>query len=195
MIWLLALLLLMVIASTAAVLAALRRQQEAHLAVLKQQAGETDAKIQLLRDEWSRSLGQLIQTQTGALQTAQRDMGTAVREIHVQLKGVEEQNKRLLEASREIVSLQDLLKPPKLRGGIGETLLGHLLEQVLPQGRGRFFTEQYRFKDGRQVDAVIHVGERHVCVTPSFRWSTSACCSRRRGRRPSGAPGATFWPA
>ena len=159
--FLLVLLLLVVLASA-------WWQREAQRRTVEQIARDTDARLQTLREEWSHSLGQLVQTQTSALQTAQRDMGTAVREIHVQLKGVEDQGRLIIEAARNITSLQDLLKPPKLRGGIGETLLGHLLEQVLPQGRGRFFTEQYRFTDGRQVDAVIHVGERHVCVDAKF---------------------------
>lgn len=161
----LVLLLLAVALSTAAVLAALRRQQAAHLTFLKQQADETDDKIQALRTEWGKTLGALTEAQNTTLQESQQNIQGTMGKLQAQLQVFDEQHKYLLEATKDITSLQDLLKPPKLRGGIGEMLLGHLLEQVLPQG---FFTEQYRFKDGRQVDAVIHVGERLVCVDAKF---------------------------
>ena len=187
MIWLLLLLLLAVLGSTAVVVAALARQRTWQQEAAAQAMRDTETRLQALRDEWGRTLGQLTQMQTTALQTAQRDMGAAVRDMHVQLKSVEAQGQRILEASQNIGSLQDLLRPPKLRGGIGEILLHHLLEQVLPNG---FFTLQHAFKDGRRVDAVIHVGERLVCIDAKFPLEqfrlltqTQADDAQRRARR------------
>ncbi len=50
--------------------------------------------------------------------------------------------------------MQELLKSPKLRGGLGELFLSDLLGQIFPKDK---FTLQYAFKSGEKVDAVIHV--------------------------------------
>jgi len=68
---------------------------------------------------------------------------------------------QMMEVGKNISSLEDLLKPPKLRGGIGETLLSQLLAQILPQ---KHYELQYPFKGGEIVDAAIILGDRVVPV-------------------------------
>jgi len=48
--------------------------------------------------------------------------------------------------------LHEYLKSPKLRGNIGEQVLGDLIAQMMPKNSFHF---QYRFKSGEKVDAVI----------------------------------------
>jgi DNA recombination protein RmuC len=69
------------------------------------------------------------------------------------------------EQAREFTSLQDLLKAPKARGGLGEAMLEELLLQVLPP---QAFSMQHRFSSGATVDAVIRAGGRLVCVDSKF---------------------------
>ena len=69
------------------------------------------------------------------------------------------------EQARQFTALQDLLKPPKARGGIGETMLEELLRQILPP---KGFQTQYRFSSGVIVDAVVRAGERLICVDSKF---------------------------
>lgn len=69
------------------------------------------------------------------------------------------------EQAREFSSLQDLLKAPKARGGLGEAMLEELLGQVLPP---QAFSMQHRFTSGATVDAVIRAGGRVVCVDSKF---------------------------
>jgi DNA recombination protein RmuC len=76
-----------------------------------------------------------------------------------------EATRQMLEVGKTISSLEDLLKPPKIRGGMGETLLEELLNQILPQG---YFEFQHAFKSGEKVDAVIHLGEKLVPVDAKF---------------------------
>ncbi len=76
-----------------------------------------------------------------------------------------EATKQVQEISKDISSLQDILKAPKLRGGLGELFLGDLLKQVLPPSN---YQEQYRFKSGEKVDAVILLKESMVPVDSKF---------------------------
>jgi len=72
---------------------------------------------------------------------------------------------QMLEVGKTISSLEDLLKPPKIRGGMGETLLEELLTQILPSG---YFAFQHAFKSGEKVDAVICLGNKLVPVDAKF---------------------------
>lgn len=85
--------------------------------------------------------------------------------VKEQLGRLEETNRRIYEVSRDISSLQELLRAPKFRGEFGETLLENMLSQVLPK---EYYQMQYRFKTQDTVDAVIRLGERLVPVDAKF---------------------------
>ena len=76
-----------------------------------------------------------------------------------------EASKQIFEVGKNIATLQEILQPPKLRGGLGEQFLGELLSQVLPP---QFFTLQYMFVSGERVDAVVRLGERIVPIDSKF---------------------------
>lgn len=85
--------------------------------------------------------------------------------VHQKLGSLEKASEQISELGKDIVQLQDILKAPKLRGGLGEYLLEDLLRQVLPE---KNFERQYRFSDGTAVDAVVKVGERLVPIDAKF---------------------------
>jgi len=85
--------------------------------------------------------------------------------VEQQLGKLQATNTQILEIGKNISSLQELLRAPKFRGQMGETLLENLLAQVLPK---EHYQAQYRFKSGDAVDAIIRLGERIVPVDAKF---------------------------
>jgi DNA recombination protein RmuC len=88
-----------------------------------------------------------------------------VGEVQKNLGALGQASQKIFEVGKDISGLQDLLRAPKMRGGLGEYFLGDLLTQILP---ARHFTLQYGFKTGQTVDAVVRLGERLVPVDAKF---------------------------
>ncbi|MCM8800894.1 MAG: DNA recombination protein RmuC [Candidatus Omnitrophica bacterium] len=80
---------------------------------------------------------------------------------------LEQTQRQIVEISKNIASLQDLLRAPKFRGGLGEVLLSRILEDVLPKENIKL---QYRFKNGEIVDAVVVIGENLLSIDAKFPW-------------------------
>jgi len=64
-----------------------------------------------------------------------------------------------------VQKLSELLRPPKLRGNVGELLLDNILAQILPQA---MYHSQYRFETGLRVDAAIELGDRLMPIDAKF---------------------------
>ena len=88
-----------------------------------------------------------------------------VTTVHEKLKGLEDAASRIFEVGKDLTSLQEILQPPKLRGGVGEVLLENLLRDRLPPAR---YAMQHRFSNGTFVDAVIRLEDRLVPVDSKF---------------------------
>ena len=86
-------------------------------------------------------------------------------EIEGRLARLTEQTRTLESIGKNIQSLSDLLRPPKLRGIVGEMLLENLLAQILPRS---LFDLQHGFSDGRKVDAVVRLGGSLIPIDSKF---------------------------
>lgn len=88
-----------------------------------------------------------------------------VGEVQGSLGKLGEATQRVVDVGKEIQGLEQVLKSPKVRGGLGETLLAELLGQMLPR---EHYTLQHLFKSGEKVDAAIRLAERLVPVDAKF---------------------------
>ena len=95
-------------------------------------------------------------------QTSNSQLATDIFET---LGDVRQATTSVADQAREFTALQDLLKAPKARGGIGEAMLEELLRQVLPH---HSYQCQYRFKSGATVDVVVKAGGRLVSIDSKF---------------------------
>lgn len=93
------------------------------------------------------------------------ETATLVTSVRERLAGLEEAATRIFEVGKDLTSLQDLLQPPKPRGGLGEVLLENLLRDRLPEA---CYEMQHRFRNGTAVDAVIRLEERLVPIDSKF---------------------------
>ncbi len=113
-------------------------------------------------------LGQVteqLQKSTGDLNTRLDNAAKVVSEVSKGLGSLSEATKKVFDVGKDIASLQEILRSPKLRGGLGELFLGDLLAQILPPAH---FTLQHRFKSGEAVDAVLRLGQNLVPVDAKF---------------------------
>ena len=88
-----------------------------------------------------------------------------IGDVQKNIGSLSEVSKQIFEVGKNISTLQEILQPPKLRGGLGEQFLGELLSQILPP---QFFTLQYMFSNGERVDAVVRLGEKLVPIDSKF---------------------------
>ena len=87
-------------------------------------------EMNALRDQMSNSLSQNTGTINQRLDNAAKLYG----ELRNQLGQLSQANAQIQAMVKDVSSLQDILRPPKLRGGMGEVLLENLLGEILPTG-------------------------------------------------------------
>jgi DNA recombination protein RmuC len=108
---------------------------------------------------------QQLQKSTGDLNSRLDNAARVVQEVSKGLGSLSEATKKVFDVGKDIASLQEILRSPKLRGGLGELFLGDLLAQIFPPAH---YTLQHRFKSGEAVDAVIRIGQSLVPVDAKF---------------------------
>src|SRR3989304_4115084 len=111
------------------------------------------------------SITSQLQIQTGHLNQRMDSAARMVGEVMQNLGELSRATGELFEIGKNISGLQEILKAPKLRGGLGEFFLGDLLSQCLPRNH---YELQYTFKNGSRVDAVIKLEGGLVPVDSKF---------------------------
>jgi DNA recombination protein RmuC len=111
------------------------------------------------------SVSQQLQNSSGDINKRLDNAAKVIGDVQKNIGELSTASKQIFEVGKNIATLQEILQPPKLRGGLGEQFLGELLSQVLPP---KFFTLQHQFSSGERVDAVVKLGERLVPIDSKF---------------------------
>jgi DNA recombination protein RmuC len=162
----------------------LQTKQEDHSLLLMQQQIDQlrvhftqvlDNSVQSIQRQLGQVLGHVnerLKENADVLNNTQQSLGErldnaarVVGQVQRSLGGLEEANRKIYEVGKDIASLQEILRAPKLRGGFGEFLLEDLLGQILPS---QHFSIQHGFRSGEKVDAVIRLGSGLVPVDAKF---------------------------
>ena len=130
-------------------------------------------KINALRSEWSETLSKNTDLILNQLNNMNNSVGSQLSntakvfgEVRESIGSLDQKTKQIYEVGKDISSLHEILRAPKMRGGLGELFLENLLEQIMP--RKDFYTLQHSFKSGERVDAVIRIGKKLVPVDSKF---------------------------
>jgi len=129
-------------------------------------AGQEAEYAQLLKQDLQ-GLQQLLAQTQGAMQERidrnnasvqasvhqqMKQSSDIIREVTERLTKLDETNRRVVDITSELKTLQNVLQNPKQRGVLGEYYLAQVLENVLPPTQYKL---QYGFKNGDIVDAVV----------------------------------------
>ncbi|MBI2906095.1 MAG: DNA recombination protein RmuC [Chloroflexi bacterium] len=131
------------------------------LSLLQQQMNaltqQVDARLSQMSDQilnTNKAIGERLDNAAAVVGNVQRGLGELT-----------ESSKRILEVGKDISGLNEILRSPKLRGGVGELLLGDLLAQILPCDH---YSLQHQLKNGERVDAVVKLANGLVPVDAKF---------------------------
>lgn len=81
-----------------------------------------------------------------------------IRDVQKQLGGLQE-------FGNDMKDLSNVLKSPKLRGGLGEQFLYEILENYMPK---EMYATQYKFRDGAACDAVVFTDKGIIPIDSKF---------------------------
>jgi len=85
--------------------------------------------------------------------------------LHSQIGQLKGASQHMMEVGADVRKLQEILASPKLRGQLGEWSLEKLLVNVMP---GQSYELQHTFRDGKIVDALVHMQGFSVSIDAKF---------------------------
>jgi len=132
-----------------------------NISQLTQQQDAINAQLRGITDQ----VNQQLQNSSGQIGQRLDSAAKVIGEVRENIGKLSKASEQIYEVGKNIATLQEILQPPKLRGGLGEQFLGELLSQILPP---EFFTLQYQFSSGERVDAAVRVGEKLVPIDSKF---------------------------
>ncbi|MDD4954048.1 MAG: DNA recombination protein RmuC [Candidatus Omnitrophica bacterium] len=154
MIWLTAVIVILGLSIIAFLVLKISGNINQQLSSVTQQLNDRLRETSIALQDTHKTVGQRLDSATKVFGDVQKSLGR-----------LEETHKQIYEISKDISSLQDLLRAPKFRGEMGETLLGKLLEEVLPKENIKL---QYHFKNGDTVDAAVVIGQNLISIDAKF---------------------------
>jgi DNA recombination protein RmuC len=139
--------------------------QQAAVEALRADLRESLGTVSKLIGQQLAAVDRQIQSQTSSVGDRLDNATRVIGDVQKNLGELGRAAQEIKELGQSVSKLEELLKAPKLRGGLGEYLLEDLLKQVLP---ATHFEMQHRFSTGDVVDAVIRTSDRLVAVDSKF---------------------------
>ncbi len=90
------------------------------------------------------------------------DLMTSIQEASKNIGAMSELGRNMQDFKKDF---EAYFSHPKLRGNIGEQVMENCLKQVLPK---ESFKTQYKFKQGKIVDAVVNINDKVVPIDSKF---------------------------
>jgi DNA recombination protein RmuC len=136
---------------------------------LKQDLADSSHKSRIELQQKLDSITSLMsRNQQEAAANMQRQFGQSaaiIKDVTERLTKLDETNRQVLDFSKQMQSLENILKNPKQRGILGEYFLETLLGNVLQPSQ---YKMQHKFRDGQIVDAAIFYRDKIIPVDAKF---------------------------
>jgi DNA recombination protein RmuC len=116
-------------------------------------------------NDLTKNINQQLNHISGQFQKTTGHIGNTLGDVKENLGRMESVTTQVLEKAKNISNLENLLRAPKFRGGLGELFLGDLLAQILPPANYKL---QHKFKTGDMVDAIVKIGKNIVPIDSKF---------------------------
>ncbi|MCK4995067.1 MAG: DNA recombination protein RmuC [Candidatus Omnitrophica bacterium] len=149
-----------------------RRPKNDALGLMQQQIESLRGQVNDSWQQFSSSMDSRLQEINKQLLSSQQTVGDRLDsaaqvfgQVQKDIGSLSKATERVFDVGKDISSLQEILKAPKIRGEIGELFLSNLLEQVLPPTHIKL---QHKFKNGNTVDAAICLGQDLVSIDSKF---------------------------
>ena len=143
----------------------LQREIETARSEARRAQSETLGSVrQELQDFATQMTARMGQVGTGVQRDLQH-VGQVMGAVQESLGKLGEVTQRVFDIGKDIAGLEQILRSPKVRGGLGESFLEGLLGQMLPR---EHYELQHAFSTGDRVDAVVRIGGRLVPVDAKF---------------------------
>ena len=138
--------------------------------LIKQDITELGRTVEALKDNLQSTVSDRLDKSQALMQgSMQKQLGESAKliaDVTQKLARLDETNRRVMDVTSELKTLQNVLQNPKQRGGLGEYYLDTVLGNVLPP---HVYEMQYKFKDGEIVDAVIKLDKgRMIPIDSKF---------------------------
>ena len=135
---------------------------------LKEMKGSVDKNSDVLEKqlkEQRTTIEEQMQSQRLAMNQQTKLIWERLDNASEVIRNVQKQIGGIQEFGTDIKDLSNILKSPKLRGGLGEQLLYDILANSLPNDR---FKTQYSFKDGTKCDAAVFTDKGIIPIDAKF---------------------------
>jgi DNA recombination protein RmuC len=106
-----------------------------------------------------------IQAQSSAVGSRLDNASRVIGDVQRNLGEMGQTTRELKDVGQSVSKLEELLRAPKLGGGLGEYILEDLLKQVFPS---EGFRMQHRFRNGQIIDAVVCTSDRLTPIDSKF---------------------------